>query len=159
MVGHGAVAVESAAYCGLLEVFELDDPAYVDPLGADEQRELARVLDGLGERVHLEDREAGDQLLGFGERAVDHAYVAVVDLDPGALRARRDTLAREEDSGHRRLLHVLADGGLLLRRRKDSVLHLLGLVVHHHVAHGRLLVGCGGQLAAVSLVSALSALA
>src|SRR6478609_1643796 len=75
-----------------LEVFGLHDPSHVDPFGADQQGELPRVLDGLGERVHLEDREAGDQLLGLGERAVDHPHGAVVDLDPGAGRTRRDTL-------------------------------------------------------------------
>jgi len=32
----------------LLTVFELDDPSHVDPMSADEQRELALVLDGLG---------------------------------------------------------------------------------------------------------------
>ena len=56
----------------------------------------------------------------------------------------RDALAGQQDSGHRRLLHVLADRGLLLGRRQDAVLHVLGLVVHHHVAHGRLLVAVVG---------------
>src|SRR6185295_1690007 len=148
-IGRGGGRVWRCLLRVLLEVFELDDPAYVDPLGADEQREFTRVLDGLGERVHLEDRETTDQLLGFGKWTIDHAYLAVVDLHPGALRARCDTLTREKDSRHCRLLHVLADGGLLLSRGRDSVLHLLSLVVHHHVAHARLLagmwrsVGCG----------------
>ena len=65
----------------LLEVLGLDDATYVDPLRADEEGELAGVLDSLGERVDLEDGEAADQLLGFGEGAVDDPDLPVADLD------------------------------------------------------------------------------
>jgi hypothetical protein len=64
----------------LLEVLGLDDATYVDPLRADEEGELAGMLDSLGERVDLEDGETADQLLGFGEGAVDDPDLPVAEL-------------------------------------------------------------------------------
>jgi hypothetical protein len=66
----------------LLEILGLDDATHVDALRADEEGELAGVLDSLGERVDLEDGEAADQLFSFREGAVDDPDLPVGDLDP-----------------------------------------------------------------------------
>src|ERR1700722_20783965 len=42
---------------------------------------------------HLPDPEAGDQLLGLGERAIDHGLLASGELDARALRTRKEALA------------------------------------------------------------------
>jgi hypothetical protein len=93
----------------------LDDATYIDALRADEEGELAGVLDSLGERVDLEDGEAADQLLGFGERAIDDPDLPVGDLDTRTGRAGKHPFTAEQDAGHRCLTHVLLDGGLRLR--------------------------------------------
>ena len=90
----------------LLEVLGLDDATYVDPLRADEEGELGGVLDSLGERVDLEDGEAADQLLGFGEGAVDDPDLAGRGADlrgravagvPASTNAARHTRDQRSD--------------------------------------------------------------
>jgi len=46
---HGAGGRPAPPPRVLLEVLELHDPSHVDPFGADEQGELPRMFDGLGE--------------------------------------------------------------------------------------------------------------
>ena len=49
------------------------------PTCAERRREAPRPLERFVARAHLDDPEAGDQLLGLGERAVDHRALAAVD--------------------------------------------------------------------------------
>src|SRR6185295_1707103 len=93
-----AVLVERRAG---LELLELEHPAQLDlGLGAGLwiglERDPLGPLDRLLARLDLDDPVAGDQLLGLGERAVDHlALAAGREPDPRALRARRQAGAVE----------------------------------------------------------------
>ena len=65
------------------EVFELEERAELDfPIL---ERHPLGPLDGLFFRLHLDDPEAGDQLLGLGKRTVDDRPLAARVLDAGAL--------------------------------------------------------------------------
>ena len=56
-------------------------------------RAAAHPLDHFGLRPALQDPEAGNQLLGFGERTVHHRAVLAVESDARALRAGLQTVA------------------------------------------------------------------
>ena len=58
--------------------------------------------------LHLPEPEAGDQLLGLGERAVDHRALRAREPHPRALRARLQALAGQHDAGLHQLLVELA---------------------------------------------------
>jgi hypothetical protein len=63
------------------------------------QRRALDPLDGLVHRGDLPDREAGDQLLRLGERAVDHRGAAVdIECDPLALAARLESVTGQHDT-------------------------------------------------------------
>jgi hypothetical protein len=94
----------------LLKVLGLDDASYVDALRADEECELARVLNSLGERVDLEDGEAADQLLGFGEGAVDDPDLPLVTSTraPAELGNTPSPLSRTPDIAASRMYSSMA---------------------------------------------------
>src|SRR5687768_6242094 len=96
-------------------------------------------LDRLVERLHLQDPVAGEQLLGLGERAVDHLPVAARELDAGPSRAGVKAFAAEH---HARLHELLVVGGHLLQQllaRHLARLALLRRLDHHDDTHSRLL--------------------
>src|SRR4051794_27014595 len=74
------------------EVLGLEDLADLDvgalSLPRTRTRHPLHPLDRLFLRLDLDDPEAGDQLLGLGERAVGHGGLAVRELDACALRRR-----------------------------------------------------------------------
>src|SRR6266480_4708183 len=76
----------------LAEVVGLEDLAQLDLDAAVERRSL-EPLDRLLARRALPDPVAGDDLLGLGERTVDHGPRAAVEADLGALGGRVQALA------------------------------------------------------------------
>src|SRR2546422_244158 len=58
-------------------------------------------------RLHLNQPEAGDQLLRLGEGPVDHGPLRSGELDARALGARLEPLAREQHAGFDELFVVL----------------------------------------------------
>ena len=75
-------------------------------------------LDRLVLRLHLDQPEAGDQLLRLGERPVDDGPLAAGELDTRALRARVEPFAGEHHAGLHQLLVVLAHRGEQLLARE-----------------------------------------
>src|SRR5688572_4509586 len=92
-------------------------------------------LDGLGERLHLDQPEAGDELLGLGEGPVDHRALVAGEPDARALRARVESLAREHHPGLDQLFVVVSHLGEELLVRKDPCLRVLVRLDQHHESH------------------------
>ena len=92
-------------------------------------------LDRLVQRLHLNQPEAGDQLLGLREGTVDHVAVLAAELDPRALRAGLQPLAREQHARVRQLLVELAHLGEQLLARHDARLGVLVGLDHDHEPH------------------------
>ncbi len=81
---------------GLAEVLGLDDLADLD-LGAAVEGGPLDPLDALVERLGLQEPEARHELLGLGERPVDHGAAGAVEAHPGAAAAGVKTLAGQHD--------------------------------------------------------------
>src|SRR5687768_10610064 len=60
---------------------------------------------GLCERVALQDREAGDQLLRFGEGPIHPGLLAARSAQASATRARAEALRGEQRAGLLQLAH------------------------------------------------------
>ena len=82
---------------------------------ADRVRAALDPLDRLVHRRDLPDPVAGDQLLGLGERAVDHGRCRRRSATRAPLRARVQPLAGQHDAGLDQLLVELAHRGEQLR--------------------------------------------
>src|SRR3546814_12099279 len=83
----------------LLEILHAVERADLDLAGAEHRvRAALHPFDRFVERLHLPDPVAGDELLGLGERAVDHGAVLAVELDARALAARLQAVAGEHDA-------------------------------------------------------------
>ena len=104
-------------------------------------RAAAHPLDHLGLRPALQDPEAGDQLLGFGERTVHHRALLAVEGDAGALRAGLQPVAGQH---HARLDELLVERPhlrQLLRGRHHARFRFLRGLDDHHETHLNLLRG------------------
>ena len=100
----------------LAEILQLEELADLDlAVLIVRVRAALHPLDRLGLVLHLDDPVAGDQLLGLGERPVDHAALAALEADARALRARLQAGAIEHDA---RLDHLLVE----LRHRAEHFL-------------------------------------
>src|SRR5690242_12655225 len=83
----------------LAEILRLEDLANLDlgvvAVGVVDQAERGPLdpFDRLFLRLHLPDPEPRDQLLGLGERAIDHGPLRSGDPYADALRARLQSLA------------------------------------------------------------------
>ena len=62
-------------------------------------RAALELLDALLERLHLDQPEAGDELLGLGERPVHHGLLVAVEVDPGALGAGLEAAGVQQRAG------------------------------------------------------------
>src|SRR5512134_2575704 len=99
--------------------------------GADLDLALRKMLEGAApeplygvlDRVHAPQPEAGDPLLGLGERTVGHGPAG--ELDAYALRARVQTLPGEQDAGLDQLFVERAHLGQQLVARHHAGLRLL----------------------------------
>src|SRR5262249_58060216 len=92
--GLGAVALLLLPELGsqrLTEVLGLVERPDLDLLAV--ERRALEPRDRLVHRVHLPQPEAGDQLLGLGERSVDDGRLASREPDPLALGGRLQALA------------------------------------------------------------------
>src|SRR5262245_31768378 len=81
----------------LAEVIGFEDPPNLQLDVAVFARPALHPFDRLLLRSHLNHREAGDELLGFGERAVDDRPLAAGRLHPHAPRARVQAFPVEKD--------------------------------------------------------------
>src|SRR3954453_11790389 len=101
---------------------------------AGDLQEAPGQLDRVLLRVRLQQREAGDQLLRLGERAVRYAQLAAREPHARAQRARQASLGREQNA---RALHLLDQPAHLvhvcLRRRYAG----LGGLVDRQESHRR----------------------
>src|SRR4051794_10242348 len=147
--GLGAEALLLLAQLGrecLAEVLGLEDLTELD------RRALALTRTGPGHalhpldrlllRLHLDDPEAGDQLLGLGERPVSHGGLAVGEPDPRALRARVQALAGEQHAGLHELFVELAHRSEDLGARQHARLGLVVGLHQDHETHGVPPCGC-----------------
>src|SRR4051794_27060429 len=85
----------------LAEIFQLEEGTDLDFCLALMVRDLVerRALcpfDSLFARLDLDDPEAGDQFLGFGERAVDNPDFAPAEADARTVRTRLQSLCVEQ---------------------------------------------------------------
>src|ERR1700722_455200 len=91
------------------EVFHLKDLADFDFVVAGVAVGAALdPLDGLFKGLDLQDREAGDELLGFGEGPVGDGAGLAGEFDTNAFGGGVQALGREQDAGFAELLTVLA---------------------------------------------------
>src|SRR5690606_11037277 len=102
---------ELARRVGRREVFIREEMTDLEG-GALGGRHAADAGDRLGERLRLDDGEARDELLRFGERTVlDRRLAGASDGDARALRRREEPFAGDE---HARLHELLAEPAHLL---------------------------------------------
>src|SRR5712691_8529149 len=113
------------------EVVRFEDMANLD-VGAVIERRTLEPLDRLFVGLHLPQPEAGDQLLRLGERPVDHGPLASREPDTRALRARLQSLRREQHAGFRQLFIELPHRGEGFFVGEDSG---LGVLVGFHQDH------------------------
>src|SRR3954468_20974469 len=119
----------------LAEVLGLEDRPDFDFRPAAERCAL-QPLDRFVHRLDVPQPEAGDQLLRFGERSVDHRAFGTGEPDALAPRTWMQPFARLHHAGIHELLVVLAH-----RRQDFLVRHLAGLGLlarlhdHHHSHH------------------------
>src|SRR5690348_6215757 len=85
---HLTELVDRLARGEVLELEELPDLDLAVPAVDRRVRKAARPLERPLARLGLDDRVAGDQLLGLGERAVDDGALAAVVLHAPSLGAR-----------------------------------------------------------------------
>src|SRR5690348_2278525 len=92
------------------EILGFEDLADLDlgRLALERRGAALHPLDGLVERLDLDDPEARDELLRLGERTVDDRALAVIEADARALRARLQAFARKHDARLDELLVELA---------------------------------------------------
>src|SRR5437763_11238949 len=121
------------------EVLRLEHAADLDLLVALLERRAPDPLDGLLHGLHLPQPEAADQLLGLGERAIDHAALAAAELDAHALGARVQPLARQHHAGLHQLLVELTHLAENLAARQHAPFRILVRPDDHHDAHDWLL--------------------
>src|SRR4051812_30805859 len=119
----------------LAEVLGLEDRPDFDFRPAAERCAL-QPLDRFVHRLDVPQPEAGDQLLRFSERSVDHRAFGTGEPDALAPRTWMQPFARLHHAGIHELLVVLAH-----RRQDFLVRHLAGLGLlarlhdHHHSHH------------------------
>src|SRR5437773_1702547 len=116
------------------EVFRLEHLADLH-LSAAAEWSAFEPLDRLRLRLHLPQPESGNQLLGLGERAVDHSTLCSIEAHPHALRARLEPRAREHHASFHQLLVELAHVGEDLLVRKRARLGVLVRFDDHHESH------------------------
>ncbi|MNP17339.1 hypothetical protein D3C76_1097680 [compost metagenome] len=87
--------------------------------------------------------ETGDQLLGFGERAVDHCAFVTGETHAGAFAARLQAFAGEEDAGLGQFLVVVAHGGQQFGAGHDAGFGVFARLDDDHETHGVVSAGCG----------------
>src|SRR5262245_16411079 len=92
-----------AEVVGLKDLADLDLGLLTGGVGA-----ALHPLDRCRLRLQLPDPEAGDQLLRFGERTVDHGPLRAREPNARAFRARLEPLAREHHAGLDELFVELA---------------------------------------------------
>ena len=123
--------------CGALaEVLKLEELADLD-LAVPVMRLRAPLhpLDRFGLVLHLDDPVAGDQLLGLGERPVDHAALVAGEANAGAFRAGLQAGRIEHDAGLDHLLVELRHFAEHLLRRHPAGFGLLARLDDHHETH------------------------
>src|SRR5829696_408721 len=119
------------------EILRLEDLPDLD-LGLTLQRVRAFLdpVDRLLQRVHFEDPEAGEQLLGLGERTIDHGATGAREPHTRTLRRGMEPLTGEHDASLDQLLVVLAHvGQQLLVRQGTALRRLVGLQQNHESHH------------------------
>src|SRR5213594_328561 len=99
------------------------------------ERSTLEPLDRLRLGLHLPEPEAGDQLLGLGERPVDHGPLPAGEPDPRALRAGLEPLGREHHARLGQLLVELLHVGKDLLVGEDAGLGVLVGFDDHHETH------------------------
>src|SRR5215213_8730383 len=136
---HALLALPHLGRELVAKVLGLEDLADLD-LRRSRHRVRAALdpLDRLLERLGLHQPEAGDELLGLGERAVDDGPVAAGKADACALRAGMEPLAREHHTRLHQLLVVGVHGREELLARHGPRLALLRGLHHHHESRHRL---------------------
>src|SRR5262245_39459596 len=96
------------------------------------ERGALEPFDGFFLRVHLPQPEAGDQLLGLGERAVNHDPIAGGKPDSRTLGARMESLGCEHHAGFHQLFvelpHIRQD---FLVRQNAGLAVFVGFDQHH----------------------------
>src|SRR5438093_2247827 len=98
-------------------------------------RSTLEPLDRLRLGLHLPEPEAGDQLLGLGERPVDHGPLPAGEPDPRALRAGLQPPRREHHARLGQLLVELLHVGKDLLVGEDAGLGVLVGFDDHHETH------------------------
>ena len=94
------------------EVFHLKDLADFDfVVGGAAVGATLDPLDGLFEGLDLQDREAGDELLGLGEGAVDDGTRLAGEFDACAFGTGMEAIEEEQDASLDELFVVLAHLG------------------------------------------------
>src|SRR5687768_16591403 len=107
LLGHALFPLPDLGCVVLAEIGGLEYRADLDlRLLAGRVRAPLHPLDGLVERLHLEEPEAGDDLLRFGERPVDDRALGAREADAGSLRARLQPFPGEHDAGVHELFVV-----------------------------------------------------
>src|SRR5215813_9653228 len=138
-LGAGALLLRPELGSELLtEVFGLVERPDLELLAV--ERRALEPRDRLVHRLHLPQPEAGDQLLGLGERSVDDGRLASREPDPLALGGRLQALAGLHDAGLDQLLVEVPHLGQRLMGRQHTRLGILGRFHDHHDSHVRLLV-------------------
>src|SRR6266536_2841478 len=109
-------------------------------------RATLHPFDRLGNRFHLDNPVAGDQLLRFGKRPVDHSPLVAGKSDARGLRARLQPRGIEQDAS---LDHVLVE----FRHRAEQFLrrHFTGFGIltrlhDHHETHRIIPLACVADL-------------
>src|SRR5215813_9364516 len=99
-------------------------------------------LDRFFHRPDLPEPEASHEFLRFRERPIDHRALSFRELDPLALRAGVEPLARQHDACLYQLFVVFSHLGEEFLRWKNTRLRLLASLHYHHDSH-RLCSCCG----------------
>src|SRR6266568_777059 len=133
---HLAKAIDRLARSEVLQLEELPDldlgrPAVDGGIG-----KASRPLHRLFARLHLNDRVAGDEFLGFGEGPVDHGALATRVFDAPALRTRLQARGIEQDTRFLQLLVVLLHLRNELLGGHHARLGVLRGLDYHHESHG-----------------------
>src|SRR5262249_21776800 len=140
---HLAEAIDRLA---LAEILKLEQLADFDLAVLPVDRRIGEApgpFQRLLARLHLDDGVAGDQLPGFGERAVEHAALAARIFDAPALGGRPQAARIEQHAGFHQLLVIVRHGGEQLLRRPDAGLGVLGGFDDNHETHGSRLLRFG----------------
>src|SRR5687767_13615886 len=92
-------------------------------------------LDRFFLRLHLEQPESGYQLLGLGERTIDHGPLVTREPHTRTLRARVQSFAGKHDARLDKLFIVCAHLGQHLLRRHQACFGVPCGLYHHHESH------------------------